>query len=229
MTAKEILAAAVADNRARLAEHEAYEVCRAYDIPVPECLFVRETKRAGELCRNLSYPVVLKIVSPDIVHKSDVGGVIVGVKDPDEVQAGCDRMIQTVCERAGDVLLDGSLVNAMVSGGIEVVIGGMNHPQFKSVVMFGLGGVYVEVFRDIAFRMAPLNEAEALRQIKATKAYTLLSGARGALPCDLKALAQMIVNTGRLLVENPEIREIDLNPVMASPEGARAVDARIIL
>lgn len=229
MTAREILAAAVAEERGRLAEHEAYEVCRAYDIPVPEGLFVREPEWAGELCANLRYPVVLKIVSPEIVHKSDVGGVVVGVKSPGEVQAACDRMLGTVRERAGDVPIDGILVNAMISGGIEVVIGGMNHPQFQSVVMFGLGGVYVEVFRDIAFRLAPLSEEEALRQIRSTKACALLSGARGAAPCDLNALARMIVNTGRLLVENPEVKEIDLNPVMASPEGGRAADARIIL
>ncbi len=229
MTANEILKKAVAAGAERLAEYEAYAVCREYGVPVPDCVFVSETWRAAELCSGLAFPAVLKIVSPKIVHKSDVGGVIVGVKGPGELTAACEGMLNTVRERAGDVPIDGILVNSMVPSGVEVVVGGMNHAQFGPVVMFGLGGVYVEVFRDIAFRMAPLTACEALRQIKGTKACKLLSGVRGSPPCDLDALALAVVNTGRLLAENPCIREIDLNPVMASPGGCRAADARIIL
>ena len=215
--------------RSHLSEMEGYEVFRAYGIPVPDCVLITDVSKAESLCSDFSFPAVIKIVSPEIIHKSDVGGVVVGIQSAAELQTACEQMIQTVTQKAGPVPIDGILVTRMVDKGVEIVIGGMNNPQFGPVVMFGLGGIYVEVFKDVSFRMALLTHAEALRQMAQTKAYNLLTGARGAPPCDLDALAELIIGVGRLLIENPDVKEVDINPIMAFPHGCCAVDARIIL
>lgn len=229
MLVQQKISQAVKAGRNHLLEQEGYEVFRAYSIPVPDSVLITDVSKAEKLCGDFPFPAVIKIVSPDIIHKSDVGGVMVGIKSASELKTACMQILKNVAERAGSVKIDGILVTRMVDKGIEVVVGGMNNPQFGPVVMFGLGGIYVEVFKDVSFRMAPLSHAEALRQIAQTKAYKLLSGVRGGPPCDLDALAELIIGVGRLLTENPDVKEVDINPVMAFPHGCCAVDARIIL
>lgn len=229
MNAKEIIKRAVETGLDHLPEYEGYQVFSEYDVPVPAAVFVDDETSAEEKCRDFLFPAVLKIVSPDIIHKSDVGGVAVGIEGIAELKNAMTQMRSIVTQKAENARIDGFLVTSMADKGVEVIIGGMNHAVFGPTVMFGMGGVYVELFRDAAFRLAPLSEEEARRQMESTKVWKLLQGLRGAKPCDVAALAKTLCNVGRILTDFPEIKEIDLNPVISYPESCCAVDARIIL
>jgi len=226
---RDIVQRALAVGRKLLPEQEAYEICKEFDIPFPPCRFAGDWREAAEAGEALGYPLVLKIVSPQVIHKSDVGGVLVGIDSPEELQQAYRRLLAAVREKAGEVAIDGVLVQKAMPGGVEVAVGGLKDEVFGPMVMFGSGGILIEVFKDVSFRMAPFDEEEALRQIRDTKAYELLKGFRGGPPCDLDALTQLIVNVGRLLCGIPELVELDFNPVLAYAEGCFVVDARMVL
>lgn len=184
---------------------------------------------AVEAAKEIGFPVVLKIVSPDVLHKSDVGGVKVNLKNEEEVRAAYRSIIENVKQRAPNARIMGILVQEFAPPGLELIIGLIRDPQFGPTVMFGLGGIFVEVYKDVAFRVAPLSEEDADSMIREIKAYRLLTGFRGMEPVDVGALKDALIKAGQVGLEHEEIAEMDLNPVIAYPKGLKVVDARVIL
>jgi acyl-CoA synthetase (NDP forming) len=170
---------------------------------------------------------VLKVLSPDIVHKSDVGGVIVDLRTAAEVARACDAMLAHVRELQPDARIEGVLVQRFARGGRETIVGMTYDPQFGPVLMFGLGGVYVEALRDVAFRVQPVSDLDALDMVRSIRGHRLLEGIRGEPPADLDALVETIQRLSQLVGEHPAIREMDVNPLLAGENGVLAVDARV--
>jgi len=212
-----------------LLETEAKTVCMEYGIPVTKFKLANNETEAVKFATSIGFPVVLKIVSPDIIHKSDVGGVIVGIKNAQEVRSGYGQIMDNVRKHNPKARIVGMLVQEMAPAGTEVIVGSIKDPQFGPALMFGLGGVFVEVLKDVTFRIAPVNEDEATEMISEVKAYPLLKGYRNMPPADLKAIIKILLNTSKLVMDNPEIKELDLNPIIVYEKGAKTVDARIIL
>jgi acetyl coenzyme A synthetase (ADP forming)-like protein len=228
-TVREILDKVRAEGREALTAPEGKRVCDAYGIPTPGEGLAATAQDAVALAGKIGFPVVLKIVSPDILHKTEAGGVLVGVSDEDAVAAGFDTIVANAKKYDATARIDGVQVQQMVGGGQEVIIGATTDPTFGKVVAFGLGGVLVEVLKDITFRLAPLDQAEAVSMLDGIKAAEVLKGARGADPVDADTLADVIRRVSELVTDFPEIAEFDLNPVFATANGATAADVRIIL
>lgn len=224
-TVRAALDAARADGRQALSAPEAKQVCDAYGIPVPREGLATSADEAVALAKEIGYPVVLKIVSPDILHKTEAGGVLVGLDSDEAVSSGYKEVVRN----AGDARVTGVQVQQMLPEGTEVLIGAVTDPTFGPVMTFGLGGVLVEVLRDVTFRLAPTTADEALEMVNGIAAAEVLRGVRGRPPVDLDALASTIEAVSRLVVDFPEIVEVDLNPVLARPDGATAVDARFVV
>jgi acyl-CoA synthetase (NDP forming) len=216
-------------GRKHLLEMEAKSVCMEYGIPVTQFRLAKSEAEAVKFAEEIGYPVVLKIVSPDIIHKSDVGGVMLNLKDAKDVRKAYKQIMENVKKHKKDAEIVGIIVQEMAPPSTEVIVGAIKDPQFGHALMFGLGGVFVEVLKDITFRIAPINEEEAHEMIGEVKAYQLLKGYRGMPPADIEAIVQILLNTSRLVSEHPEIKELDLNPIMVYEKGAKTVDARIIL
>ena len=170
----------------------------------------------------------MKIVSPDIIHKSDAGGVKVNIRSAGEAVKAYKEIIANIAKYYKKARIDGVLIQPMVSDAQEVIIGMKKDPQFGPVLMFGLGGIYVEVLKDVVFRIAPIDKPEALRMISEIKSVKILQGARGEKPYDLDALADVLVKLSQISLDWPRIQEIDLNPVMAGHKGCKIVDVRIL-
>jgi acyl-CoA synthetase (NDP forming) len=217
------------ENRRVLLEPEAKSICTEYDIPVTKFKLALNEKEATKYANEIGYPVVLKIVSPDIIHKSDAGGVMINLKNPIEISDAYNKILKNVKEYNGNAKIVGILVQEMAPQSTEVIVGAIKDPQFGQTIMFGLGGIFVEILKDVNFRIAPITLDEAKEMITELKAYPLLKGYRNVLPADIGALADILCNTSRLVMDNPEINELDLNPVMAYQKGAKTVDARMIL
>jgi acetyl-CoA synthetase (ADP-forming) len=228
---RDIVEEALREGRRKLLEHEAYMLLEHYGLPVPRYALARSLEEALEAASHVGYPVVLKIVSPDIVHKSDVGGVVVGLRSEDEVAEAFARILENVKKRAPEARVYGVLVQHMVPEGVEVIVGATRDPIFGAVVMFGLGGIFVEVLKDVSFRVVPLTEDDAEEMIREIKGYAVLKGVRGIARRDIAALKRIIMGVAKIMEELPEVRELDLNPVMSYPEGegAAIADARIIV
>jgi acyl-CoA synthetase (NDP forming) len=174
---------------------------------------------------------VHKIVSPDIAHKTEIGGVVVGVKDADEAEQACRTILSRAREKRPDARIEGVMIAPLVSGGVETIAGVVSDPVFGPVVMFGLGGVFVEVLKDVTFRVAPFSVGEAHRMIREIRGYAMLEGVRGAPPADVEALAEMLAALSRFAAANAaEIDSIDLNPVrvLEKGRGVVALDALIV-
>jgi acyl-CoA synthetase (NDP forming) len=226
---EKILSTALGEGRRKLREDEAYSILAAYGIPVPDYCLAKTMGDLEKCAEKVRYPHVLKVVSRDIVHKSDVGGVIVGIKDLEGDIEAYKRIMENVRKKMPEARIDGILVQWMVPEGLEVIIGGLRDRFFDTVVMFGLGGIFVEVLRDVSFRVAPLEMNDAFEMLDDIKARKVLYGVRGMPPRDRNALARIIYGVYRMLEENRNIREIDLNPVMSYEHGAYVADARIII
>jgi len=226
---KEVIKNALGEGRLKLLEHEAFELIRYYGMPIPETVFLRTAKEAYELADTIGYPIVVKVVSPDIIHKSDVEGVRLGLKSREEVVQAVEWMRKTIPSRVPHARIVGFLIQSMVPPSIEVIVGGIRDDVFGPAITFGLGGIFVEVLRDASFRIAPVSIDEAFEMINEVKARRILEGYRGQGPADKKAIADIIVNVGRLMIENEEVESIDLNPVIVYSKGAMVVDVRIIL
>ena len=226
---RDIIERAKAEGRKYLLEYEAKTICMEYGIPVNSFDVAKSKDEAVEMAERLGYPVVMKIVSPQVIHKSDVGGVILNLKTPDEVRQAYDKIIENVKSHVPDAEIVGILVQNMAPHGLEVIVGGIRDLQFGPTLMFGLGGVLVELLKDVSFRIAPIDEEEAEEMIKEIKAYPLIKGYRGMKGVDQEVLKDIIVKTSRLMMENPEVAQLDLNPVFAYEKGATVVDARILL
>jgi len=213
-----------------LFETEAWGVLADYGLDVPACRLVGSAEEAADVADELGYPSVLKIVSRDIVHKSDVGGVKVGVTDREAVKSAYAGIIASVEKHVPDARIEGIIVYKMMpEGGTECIIGMTRDVSFGPALMVGLGGVFVEVLKDVSFRVLPLDMEQAHAMIAELKGYELLKGVRGQKPRDIDALARALVCVGKLVEENPQIKELDVNPCIVYEEGAVPVDARIIL
>jgi acyl-CoA synthetase (NDP forming) len=220
---------AIKEGRKNLTETEAKAVCMDYGIPVTRSELAENEEEALKLAERIGFPVVLKIVSPDIIHKSDVGGVIVNLKNAKEVGNAYKQILSNVKKHDANAKIVGMLVQEMAPASTEVIVGSIKDPQFGPALMFGLGGVFVEVLKDVTFKIAPVTEEEAHEMIEEVKAYPLLKGYRGSPPADINAIVKIILATSKLVMEHEEIKELDLNPIMVYEKGAKAVDARIIL
>jgi acyl-CoA synthetase (NDP forming) len=218
-----------AEGRNFLLEHEAKTVCSEYGIPVTKLKIAKNAEEAAKFSEEIGYPTVLKIVSPDVLHKFDVGGVILNVNSREDARNAYNKIIENVKKHKPDAKINGILVQEMAPQSTEVIVGAIKDPQFGPTLMFGLGGIFVEVMKDVAFRIAPITEEDAKEMITEIKAYPILRGYRGQPPADIDIVAKILVNTSRLVMDHQEIKELDLNPVMVYEKGAKTVDARIIL
>jgi len=216
-------------GRKILTEPESKGVFEAYDIPVVQGQVVKTQDEAAAEAEKLGFPVALKIVSPDIIHKSDAKCVLLGLDGAEEVKRGFGQVMANAKKFKQDADIHGVFVQRMAQPGREVVIGMNKDPQFGQALMFGLGGILVEVVRDVSFRIAPLSRRDALEMIHEIRGYPILEGARGGEPADIEALADILLAASKLAIDWQEIKEFDLNPIFVYPKGAIAVDARIIL
>ena len=226
---KKIIEKAKKEGRKILLETEAKTICTEYGIPTTKFSLAKNEKDAVIQANQIGYPIVLKIVSPDIIHKSDAGGVKVNLKNAAEVEAGYERIIENVKKYKIDAKIIGVLVQEMAPQSTEVIVGAIKDTQFGQTIMIGLGGIFVELLKDVNFKVAPIAAEEAKEMITQLKTYPLLNGYRNTPPADIEALVDILCNTSRLIMDNPDIKELDLNPIMAYPKGAKTVDARIIL
>ncbi|MDP3447792.1 MAG: acetate--CoA ligase family protein [Eubacteriales bacterium] len=224
----ELIKAAKAAGR-NLFEHEAWELFRAYDIPTRRCYLAKTVDEATVAASEIGYPIVLKIVSKDILHKSEAGGVKVNLTDEQSLQAGFFEIMQSVSNYKPDAQIEGILVCEMLHAGLETIIGMTRDASFGPTMMFGLGGIFVEVLRDVSFRVLPLSNADVMEMIGEIKGYKLLQGIRGEKPKDIDALAQLLLKVANMIEENPEIVELDINPCFIYEQGAMPADARVML
>ncbi len=232
MAAEELIVNAVKEGRKKLLEHEAMKLLELYNIPIARYGFAQNEEEAVKIAKDIGYPVVLKIVSPDISHKTDVGGVIVGVKSDEEVREAFRKIMNNVKNAAPNARISGVLIQEMAKPGfLEVIVGATRDPIFGPVIMFGLGGIFVEVLKDVSFRVAPLMPEDADEMVREIKSYRILEGYRGMPPRDIEAIKDIILKVSKLMLELEKIQDIDLNPIMlyAKGEGAKVVDARVIL
>lgn len=204
-------------------------LCAAFGIPTAEWAVVESVGGALVAASGVGYPVALKVLSPDVSHKSDAGGVVLGVESREALRAEFAALLARVEERAPGARVEGVLVQQMLAGGREVILGGKRDPSFGPVVMFGLGGVYVEVFEDVAFRLAPLTREEAEEMVSEVRGSRLLRGVRGEPPADVEAVVEALLALSRLLVECSKVVEVDINPLLVFERGVAAVDARVVV
>lgn len=218
-----------ADRTRWLPEPEALRLLAGYRLPVIAHRLATTPEEAAQAARDLGCPVALKVVSPEIPHKSDVGGVRLHVATPEDAAAAFTAIQAQVTSHVSRFTLHGILVAKMAAPGTEVIVGMVRDPQFGPAVMVGLGGVFVELYKDVAFRLPPLSPAEARAMLAELKAAPLLTGYRGQSPRDLDALAACACAVARVAAEHPEIQEIDLNPIIAHERGCMIVDAKILV
>ncbi len=218
-----------AEGRSTLSPDESRVLCEAYGIPVPREGIAHSPDELSRLVNEIGFPLVMKIVSADILHKTEAGGVMVGVKSADEALQAYEAILRNARAYKSDVKIDGVLVQQMLTGGQEVIVGALTDPSFGKVVAFGLGGVLVEIFKDVTFRMAPATEQDALAMLDGINAAEILRGVRGGAAVDRQALARIIVVVSHIVTDFPEIRELDLNPVFAHSAGAVAADIRVLV
>jgi len=226
---RKVLDKAKAEGRTALTAPEGKLVCDAYGITVPKEGLAGSAQDAAKLAQGMGFPVVMKIVSPDILHKTEAGGVVVGVKSAADAEKAYDTIIANARKYKAGAKIAGIQVQQMLQGGQEVIIGAVTDPSFGKLVAFGMGGVLVEVLKDITFRLAPTSKEDALSMLDSIKAGEILKGVRGADPVSREALAALIQNVSQLISDFPEISEMDLNPVFATKTGATAADVRIVM
>jgi acetate---CoA ligase (ADP-forming) len=228
---RETLERAERSGTTLLPEYAARSLLEAYGITFPKVAQVTTVEEAARAADTIGYPVVMKVASPDISHKTDVGGVAVGIQDGEMLRAAWQRMQQSLRAAAPTARIEGFEVEAQVSGGKEVLLGVQRDPGFGPIVVFGLGGIYVEVLRDVTFRLAPVRPLSAEHMVRSVKAFPLLRGVRGEPPSDLPALQEAIERVSQLAVELPQVSELDINPLIVRPagKGVVAVDARVVL
>ncbi len=231
--AKKLIREAVSSGKKSLLEPEAKALLSAYGIAVPRSVSGRWSGVSGlqeikDAISNLSPPLALKLVSPDILHKSDMGGVITSLENEKEIRQALKEIEKNVSKKAPKARIAGFLIEEMAPKGVEVIIGGLRDEQFGPVVMFGIGGIAVELMKDVSYRIAPIYKAEALDMMKEVKNYPLLTDFRGSVPVNMDKLADAIVKVSEIITELKEIKEIEINPLIASEKSAMAVDARVL-
>jgi len=212
-----------------LTEDKAKKILKEHGIPVPKEELAENEEKAIEIAKKIGFPVALKLISPDILHRSDAKAIMLNLKNEEELRKGFKEIIKNAKNFDPYARIHGVLVQEMLPQGREVIVGLIKDPQFGHVVMFGLGGIFVEILKDVAFRVTPIDKKEALKMMKEIKGYKILEGVRGISPSDINAIADVIVKVSELGVKMPEIKELDINPLFAYEKGAVAVDCRIIL
>ncbi|PKP55069.1 acetyl-CoA synthetase [Candidatus Atribacteria bacterium HGW-Atribacteria-1] len=212
-----------------LLETEAKELLREYGIPVPDFKLIKSEEEIIGLAKVINFPITMKIASPDIIHKTDAGGVKINIKDEKEAKLAYQEIISKAKKYNKKARISGVIVYTMVPQGTEIIIGMMKDPHFGPVIMFGLGGIFVEILKDISFRVLPIEERDAREMIAEIKGYEILKGARGNPPRDIQVIKEVLMKVSKLTTENPEINEIDLNPVFVFEKGLQVIDARMIL
>jgi len=226
---QQIVETAKREGRNLLMEIEAKDMLRQAGVSVVDTRLATSREAAMATSRELHFPVVLKIASPDVVHKTDAGGVKLNLRTTAQVGKAYDEIMQSVKTKCPQARIDGVSVQQMARPGVEVIIGMSKDPQFGPVIMFGLGGVWVEILKDVAFRIVPLERRDAREMIHEIKGLPLLQGYRGQEAVDLTNLEDLILKVSAFVEQHPEVKELDLNPVFAYKDGAVAVDARVVL
>ena len=226
---KKIFAKARRENRTNLLETESRDILRSYALELPQAALIGSADEIAKAAGTFSYPLAMKIVCPDIIHKSDAGGIKLGLKNEAEVRQAFKEIIANAGKFTTRKRVLGTLISPMVAAGQECIIGMIRDPQFGPVIMFGLGGIFVEVLKDVSFRITPLAGEDIDEMIKEIKGYKILTGIRGEKPRDIDAVKNILARLSEIAADNPEIMEIDLNPVIVHEKGASVVDSRMIL
>jgi acetyl-CoA synthetase (ADP-forming) len=224
-----IIEGALSSGRNFLLEPESKDVVGSYGMPVTKFKVAKTVEEAVKFAGDIGYPVVIKIISPDILHKSDAGAVKINLKNADEVKTAFVEIMKNVKKFKSDAKIIGVIVEQLAPQGNEVIVGMAKDPQFGPALMFGLGGIFVEVLKDVAFRIAPLTEYDAREMIQEIKGYPVLMGIRGQKPSDVNSIVDIILKVSKLVTEHTKIEQLDLNPILVYEKGAIIVDARIIL
>ena len=219
------------EGRTAVGELQGYELLKCYGFNTMPTKLATTVDEAVVHAEEMGYPVVMKIYSPQILHKSDAGGVMVKLQTPDEVRDAHAKIIQNATAYNPRAVIEGVLIQKMAEPGEEVILGANRYPIFGPLIMFGIGGIFVEVFQDVEFRVAPILRNEAHRMIKSIKGYKLLKGFRGRPKADIMAIEKCLVSLSDMVTQHPEIAELDINPLRAYAEGkgTAVVDCRIIL
>jgi acetyltransferase len=218
-------------DRYCMSEKEANEILQCYGFPVLKSVLLKDLSEVDEAAEGFAFPVAMKICSPDIVHKFDVGGVRLKIKTKDEARTAFEEIIENVKKLKPSVEIDGVIIERMAKRGVEVILGAVREPKFGPICMFGLGGTFVEAMKDVTFRLAPMWEISAEIMIQTIKAYSILKGVRGSPPCDIDAIKDCVLRLSQMVTEHPEIAELDINPLIVYPQGEGCVvaDSRILL
>ena len=217
------------DERTVLYEHESKTICEILGLPVTKFRVTETREEVIDAAHYIGFPVVLKVISRDISHKTEAGGVLLNLKNSNQVKTGVSQIKANVQNYDPTAKIEGFLVQEMVPPSTEVVIGMTKDPTFGAALMFGLGGIFIEVLEDVVFRIAPISRSDAYDMIREIKAYKILTGVRGNAPADVDALVNILQEVSDLVVHYPDISQLDLNPVIVYPQNAKIVDARIIL
>jgi acyl-CoA synthetase (NDP forming) len=229
MTGQKIIEKARKENRTLLSEIEAKQLLKEAGIKVVETKLATSKEEAIAISEKLGFPVVMKISSVDVVHKSDAGGVKLGLKTTAQVGKAYNEIMKSIKKAFPHVKIEGVSVQTMAKQGLEVIIGMSKDDQFGPVLMFGLGGVLVEILKDVSFRIVPLQPRDAREMIRDIKGFPLLQGYRGSDPIDIANLEKLLLKVSAFVENTPEVKEVDLNPIFAYKDGSIAVDARVIL
>ncbi len=224
-----ILQRVLDEGRFSLLENEAQQICSFHHIPTPKSYVASSIRDAVSKANDIGFPVALKIVSPQILHKSDVGGVILNVKNEGELEVDYEKMLANVDKLEPPAKVLGVLIEKMMPPSTEVIIGGIRDSQFGPAVMFGIGGIFTEIYNDVSFRVAPIERIDARNLIHGLKGSKLLEGARGKPTANLDSIMDVLISVSNLIVEHEAIRQLDLNPVIVYSDSVCAVDSRIII
>jgi acyl-CoA synthetase (NDP forming) len=229
--AKKIIDSVKKEGRPFLLEQEAYEILKAYNFPVVTSIMAENEVQAIEAAEKIGFPVVLKVASPDVLHKFDFGGVKLNLKNKTEVRKAFQEILKNVLARKPDAKIKGMIVEEMASEGKEIILGMNRDPQFGPILMFGMGGIYVEALEDVTFRLAPIRELTATMMITRTKTHKILEGFRGEKAYDIEAISDCLKRLSQLVTDFEDILELDINPLIVyeKGKGCAIVDARIIL
>jgi acyl-CoA synthetase (NDP forming) len=226
---QEVFAKAIHEKRGNLLETESRDILQRYGLPLPQAALIHSVDEISEAALKIPYPMAMKVVCPDIIHKSDAGGIKLNLRGEAEVQKAFEEIMANACKVTTRDRVLGALISPMVAEGQECIIGMIRDPQFGPVIMFGLGGIFVEVLKDVSFRVAPLADEDIDEMIKEIKGYKVLTGIRGEKLKDIDAIRRILAKLSDMAIDNPEIQEIDLNPVIIHEKGASIVDSRMII
>lgn len=225
---KKLLKEAIEQKRKVLTVQESKKMLEKEGFPVNPTGFGQNLPEILTIAKKIGFPVAMKVSSEDIIHKSDIGGVVTGIRSESELEEQYEVMQQVISQKLPNAKIEGIIIEKMESG-VELFIGSTLDPMFGPILAFGLGGIYVEILKDVVFRLIPIEPEDAIEMLSEIKAAKILNGVRGQPPVDKKALVDLLIKTSNFIANNPEIEELDLNPVFASEKGVSVVDARIIL